>query len=818
MNRLLLTTAICSVLAAWVPTSVNAQVFNYTFKDTSAANVTIKPPQTFVNPQGPLTVNLISGLDRYERVTVLRGADRGEVFSTTTSLVTVSDRLVSSDGTEYYGKSVLLPVLSDGTYTIVNDTLDTKKNVVSTSNTSFTIDTSAPSYKSLFPSQDAGYSMVLNGSEWGLGRGGAGQFSIFADGLEDASGIREARMKIKRADGSLVSDTAMNYDISAKRAYFIWAKDRNTQKGMPSSDLDEVFTFNVSVTDNAGNILNIPPQNFLYDDQAGEYTLFAIHDSNSKTSNVPGIASGYAPYKKGMMVSENPYRVVIRFPKTNYFEFRKGGLTVANSYGNTGTIATDSNYVYVELKLPQGRLDMNYVRLANTYEWGGVDLSYELADLVWDPNSLKSPIWAGPSIERQAADGTWFNSQQWKIIPSSKLPMTVTNVRYTVEPRPYEQRITGAPTCIIPVGASSCTAASVRTFSKGTTGYLHDGHAITSTIESTFNTPTWENIAWMDLPPKITGYDYNEQTNTLSVYINQPYDGAYFNQVYVSRAWLSNLITGKDLSIIGTQIDRNLATGNSVYTFNLKTLPEGLYDIKMNVMDNYGNTGAAPFKKLTVDNTAPSINATYEGKPITADVTVFGLENISINLKDALTVPRLTRVTLSGGPNSDLVDLSWIDKGNGTYVLNYPVIFPSTQDSSGYTLSIKATDEMNNSSTSVIKFNYMPKNLIQLERMTTFAVNTALKTSTNEPLAVIRASLLRTEEGAIARGVQTGKLAVRKDAAYPITIAGVTANPGETKDITIDLGVGDGVVIPVFPGKSNVTGVSAFIINFPQLQ
>lgn len=818
MNRLLLNISICSALAAWVPTSVNAQVYNYTFKDMSSANVTIKPPQTFVNPQGPLTINLISGLDRYERVAVLREADRGEAFSTTTTLVTVSDRQVASDGTEYYGKSILLPVLSDGTYTIINDTLDIKKNVISTSNTSFTIDTSAPSYSSLYPSQDAGYSMVLTGNEWGLGRGGAGQFSIFADGLEDASGIREARMKIKRGDGSLVSDTTMNYDISAKRAYFIWVKDRSTQKGMPSSDLDEVFTFNVSITDNAGNIRNIPAQNFKYDDQAGEYTLFAIHDSNSKTSNVPGIKTGYVPYKKGMMVSENPYRLVIRFPKTNYYEFRKGGLTVANTYGSTGTIATDSNYVYVELKLPQGRLDMNYVRLANTYEWGGVDLAAELADLVWDPNSLKSPIWAAPSIERQAADGTWFNSKEWKMIPSSQLPMTVTNVRYTIEPRPYEQKITGAPTCIIPAGASSCTVASFRTFSLGTTGYLHDGHAITSTIEPAFNTPTWENIAWMNVSPKVTGYDYNEQTNLLSVYINQPYDGSYFDRVNVSRVWLSNVITGKDLSIVGTQTVRNLATGNSTYTFNLKTLTEGLYDIQMNVIDNYGNSGAAPFKKLTVDNTAPTINATYEGKEISSDVTVFGLENISINLKDALTIPRLTRVTLSGGPTSDLVDLSWIDKGNGTFVLNYPVIFPSTQDGSGYTMTIKATDEMNNTSSKVVQFNYMPKNLIQLERMTTLAVNTSLKTSANEPLAVIRASLLRTEEGAIARGIQIGKLTVRKDAAYPITIAGVTANPGETKDITIDLGFGDGVVIPVFPGKSNVTGISAFIIDFPQLQ
>ncbi|MCV5225150.1 Ig-like domain repeat protein, partial [Escherichia coli] len=65
----------------------------------------------------------------------------------------------------------------------------------------------------------------------------------------------------------------------------------NTQAGMPSSDLDEEFTFNFIVTDLAGNTLNIPPQRFLYDDQMGEFTPFAVHDSRVSTSVVPGISS-----------------------------------------------------------------------------------------------------------------------------------------------------------------------------------------------------------------------------------------------------------------------------------------------------------------------------------------------------------------------------------------------------------------------------------------------------------------------------------------------------------------------------------------------
>jgi hypothetical protein len=38
---------------------------------------------------------------------------------------------------------------------------------------------------------------------------------------------------------------------------------------MPTSDLNEEFTFNFIITDKAGNTLNIPPQRFLFDDQMG---------------------------------------------------------------------------------------------------------------------------------------------------------------------------------------------------------------------------------------------------------------------------------------------------------------------------------------------------------------------------------------------------------------------------------------------------------------------------------------------------------------------------------------------------------------------
>lgn len=128
---------------------------------------------------------------------------------------------------------MVLPALGEGTFTVVNETLDIRQTVVSTSTYHFIVDTTPPRYKSIYPSQNAGYDMVLSGPLWELGRGGSGQFSIFADGIEDASGIAKIRLVIKRSNGSVVSDNNLSYDTANKRAFYPWIKDMNTRLACP---------------------------------------------------------------------------------------------------------------------------------------------------------------------------------------------------------------------------------------------------------------------------------------------------------------------------------------------------------------------------------------------------------------------------------------------------------------------------------------------------------------------------------------------------------------------------------------------------------
>lgn len=257
-------------------------------------------------------------------------------------------------------------------------------------------------------------------------------------------------------------------------------------------------------------------------------------------------------------------------------------------------------------------------------------------------------------------------------------------------------------------------------------------------------------------------------------------------------------------------------SGNYTFTFPLSQLAEGSYNLVGNVADKFNNAAAKNYGPVVIDRTAPTAAITYEGKSIAGDVTVMGLENIRITLQDNLTQPRITRIQLSGGPTSDVVDLSWSSTSSNVYGVEYPRVFPSLSGE-GYTLKVTVQDEQNNSRIYTVGFKYMPANLVQLQNLRTLAVNSPLKTSTNEPLAFLRTSVLRKENGQIAKGVQNGTLTVRSDAAFPITMNGVTAAPGQTVNITINLGNGDETLVPIFPGESGKAGDSSFMVEFPQL-
>ncbi|HGW8689595.1 TPA: Ig-like domain-containing protein, partial [Klebsiella pneumoniae] len=231
------------------------------------------------------------------------------------------------------------------------------------------------------------------------------------------------------------------------------------------------------------------------------------------------------------------------------------------------------------------------------------------------------------------------------------------------------------------------------------------------------------------------------------------------------------------------------------------------------------NETSSPFISLINDKTPPVVNFYYENASLSSGATVYGLENISIKLNDVLTAPSLVRLELKGGPASDSVILGFNQNTDGSYTPDYPRLFPSLDSNTDkYTLTAYATDAKGNSTQKSIQFVYYPRNLVTLEKLKTLGVVKALKTSDNTPLAVMRTGQLRRNDGSLAKGIQTANITVRSDAAYAINILGNVIQPGQTKEIKIDLGAGENSTVPIFTAENGSTGESNFIIEFPQIE
>lgn len=88
----------------------SAEIAEFSFKDTLNVKKTVSPASVWINPVTSFDVAVISGLDRYITLSLLK-SDGSLIWSTKSSLVTVDDRTTSSTGFDYYGKTLTVPAM-----------------------------------------------------------------------------------------------------------------------------------------------------------------------------------------------------------------------------------------------------------------------------------------------------------------------------------------------------------------------------------------------------------------------------------------------------------------------------------------------------------------------------------------------------------------------------------------------------------------------------------------------------------------------------------------------------------------------------------
>ncbi|HCC6066270.1 TPA: Ig-like domain repeat protein [Klebsiella pneumoniae] len=781
----------------------HSRVYEYTIKDIYGVEKSVSADSAKLNTTEKIQLSLISGLDRKIRVTVKKGD--ANVYSTTTESVKVADRIKSSSDEEFYGKVITMPPLSEGLYTITSEILNTQDALIDSTTQSFLIDTSGPTADNMRIDQRPGYDMVLTGNLWELGLGAEAKLYVTVKNVKATAGFDKATIQILNPDNTVYSKMDMVYDSGSASLSVPWTKGSAVKADwMPVSNADTEYRFRVTLYDKAGTRKVLPDQKFLFDSDLGEYTLVAVYDPTAETSVIPGFSKGYVEYKSGMTVNLNPITFVYRVPSTNRREYRKGGL----AFGNI--ISEANGYSYVSVTTPYQTLSV----IHNGYQWGGASVTYNIKMGADAPVSPTTPdVWITSDKKSSVSSYDFL----WK---TSDLPVTFLTARVKASARNYIQKAmsnTGGFLCNIPVGELECKGKIVGNIQKNGNGHMGFFFKMTNSDGTLFSQYAERRQYWnADQLPRITGFDYQEDKKKVLLFVNLPGNGSLRYKLQLKSAVLINadsnvqVLTGTNTAIAGDDY---------TYTFDLGALPEGKYNLSFLAKDTFDNESSSPFITLVNDMTPPDVIFNYENAPLASGSTVYGLENIAISLNDALTKPVLERLELKGGPASDSVILGFNQNADGSYTPDYPRLFPTlVENTDKYTLTAYATDTKGNATQKSIQFAYYPKNLVTLEKLKTLGVVKALKTSDNTPLAVMRTGQLRRNDGSLVQGVQTANITLRTDANYAINILGTVIQPGETKNIQIDLGAGVNTTVPIFPATNGATGQSDFIIEFPQIK
>ncbi|WP_194857300.1 hypothetical protein [Klebsiella michiganensis] len=95
-------------------------------------------------------------------------------------------------------------------------------------------------------------------------------------------------------------------------------------------------------------------------------------------------------YKAGMVVNENPIRLVYKIPRSNYRAYAEG-TGIYNLYSAAKEIASDATYSYVEMTLPFGAF--NGIWLV----WPTLDSGQDTSPTTMTPhpNANKTPAFTG---------------------------------------------------------------------------------------------------------------------------------------------------------------------------------------------------------------------------------------------------------------------------------------------------------------------------------------------------------------------------------------------------------------------------------------
>ncbi|MDH0436510.1 Ig-like domain-containing protein [Aeromonas caviae] len=787
-------TKIAALVMISLAAPVSAQVYELSFTDTNSEAVVKKPDLTWYNPNGTIIVTAISGLDRKVKVELLKG---GSVVQTQTSgVITVANRISASDGNEFYGVKFNLTKPEDGNHILRTTVYDINNVQVSVNEYPLNVDTVPPTGNPISTTA-TGYGRVTTGAEWLLGRGGSESPDITISVQDEASGIASGKFVIYRGDDSACCQRNLAL-VQATNSFNVPLKSI-----FPTSNLDELFKLEFQIKDKAGNIFYSPRQNARWDNVVNAPGVFGVYNPNSSNTLGPGL-SKFDAYTPGMAVFTNPIRLAYRLPKSNYAPLVQSGVNISNAVGEVAKVGEDDTYVYLTMTIPFGMKNENYVKWTNFGTWSGGPIDY---NLTLGEGVSESPVLR--KVEYLYSDIGWGS---WvRMIDNSALPISISQIRYTVDPRPYPQRVEHYANCTVPANETTCTANWSTTLAKGTTGYIHGGLNVFDDTRVLRSQPAWAEVNWNDQHYPSIAQTYNATTKLLTLNINQPANGSYFDRLRLKEVWLES--GGVKVGIAGKKTGE--LGPDYTYQFDLTKLPQGDYNLVAVAQENHGPKSTLDLFPIYSDKTKPTLQVKYQNAVVPTEIET--IKNLRVLLTDNYdTAPVITRMTLSGGPINDALDLGFSKLADG-WQPEVPRMFPTLDAGQKYTLNVTASDAQGNIATVTQVFSLSPQNLVHHDGITVLATSQSLLDSNDKPLGKISFKGALTDGGSQSRGPQAGYFTLSRDSAFAVMFNGSKVAPGETKDVVIPLDATGSVTLPVWPADTGVKGKASYMLDIPQL-
>lgn len=796
--------------------SANAALEQIRFDDAAGEEKTAKLVEgqhEYLNVASQATIAISAGLDRKLAVSILLD---GQVIHTEKTTVITVDDVITAQGKSFYGKSVDLPVHDDGDYEISIQTLSLLDDVVNTESYKFVKDTEAPTMGSIRLSSYGGSSNNLTPADvWYTGYYSS-NFVEMAD-IEDGSGISQVHLisyELETGEPVFYKKRLLEFDSEKRLARFTFHQD----SGMwPRSDNgDTLYGVAYEVTDNAGNtsVSKVQP---MYYDSVGAVGLELIGVRNPNSTNEIAGLVGYDPYVSGAEVNENPISFIYRIPKSEHMYYRRGGYSAV---GHSKLITDhDDEYVYAVFERSYGFTNSNYVGFRDQRSWRVANVSYNLKLGEGVP---KAPARVGKA-EYLYSDRGW-SSWYRRGIKVDELPIKILASRQRVEPRDYVQVWNHhGMTCRVEPGEEICEAYLPTPWElvDGSSAYYHGSSSINSEDNKLVGPPGWADVTYnAQHAPEIKSFDLSEDF-VLTANVFQPLAGSWFDTLRLADVYL---IDGNGTRL---PINRSLTRAGVDYeaTWDLSQLPEGSYDISIVAVENHGlKTTEQSAVSFDNDTTKPSISVGYDGNQGVPD-TINNLRKLEIELVDNFSEVFIESIELKTRDSELDVRLGYSlleaseDLTTKLYAPELPRLFPTLIEGKIYDILIRVRDSYGNVTTESLSFSYMPENLVVMTTQRGLSTATALLRPDNEALNYLESNIeLKLDDGRMATGYQEAILTLEPTSDFPIEVLGQTLNPGESQNVTIDLGVSGGRLnIPLVPLSAGVEGKTNLMFEIPSL-